>query len=610
MKKIIFILLSLLFVTTPLFAQNAEKKNSKPQTFEVKKFEFDQTDISATEMSKTFKKDKDKKLMAIIKVTATNYNDTIGLYKFNFGSQICETVKVDDELWVYVQYGAKRVSIMRNGFKTLKDYSLGQTLQQGKVYRMEISALFAGENVKKELKRDPYLEFKITPLDAIETARIKYKKNTDDAKWEYWETEFDEDGRTSEKFPRGIYFYEVEAEGYRKSEGTIELVDKNLGEDNTYTAEVFLHSKEINVEVFADENAEIYVDNTKVGIGEWFGKLEDGEHTVEARRANHRSISRTVKIDNRRALPVRFPVLQPIFGGLSIVGEPIGATVKIDGEPYDTISFRTDSLIIGKHFVEVFKPGYQPESFFVDINEGEMCKKEVALHSIAQVTIVTEPADAIVYINDAEVGYTPYSTTLLSGDYKLQLVKKGFHKYKKVVNFNPENQDLNYKFKPQYQKKSTAYLELAVQAGSFDAARASFGFYAHNFNVELFGNYGLFSEPISSYTKPEKCDLGAMGFGGRLGFGVVLGRFFRITPQVGAGYLILNGNGINTSAITASGALRCEFAYSKSLGFSFTPEYTHLLEHEETFGELSSLFPKVAGWGKGMSYRLGVYLFF
>ena len=612
MRFKITVLLMLFFSFVPLLAQDAGQPSGKLLKFSVSDFYMDQSDMSATDMTNTYKKDKDKRLMAIIKVKTKNSDDPVDAYKFNFGSNYHEVVKVENELWVYVQYGAKRVTIMRSGYETLKDHSMGVTLQSGKVYRMELSAIKEGEKVKKKLLRDPIVLFKVVPVAATKNARIKYRKNTPDAAWSTISS-FDEEGMANKKLPRGSYVYEVEAEGYRKSDGFLELTDF---EGQTYTQEITLHSSNINIEVFADEDAEIYVDDNRMGVGEWFGKLEDGEHVVEVRKERHRTISRTVQIDNRRLLPLKFPALEPIFGTLSITGSPVGALVTIDGEPYDSIPCKIDSLIIGTHKVEITKSGYNPESFYVEIAEEEHVRKEIELKSIAAVTISTKPQDAIIYINGKEVGKTPYTATFISGEYDLKLTKKKYCDYKSRVTFDPSHTQFDFALKRIYQKRSCFYMEAAAYMNglAFGGANATMGFYAGHFNLEGYGMYGFETETVYVNTTdgsdPASCTLSPIGFGGRIGGGIIFGRRFRITPQAGAGYLIVSGAGITTGAVTVSGSLRCEFALARWVGINITPEYSCAVSKNPLYSDLEAISPIVKSWGTGFKIRMGLSLSF
>lgn len=612
MRFKITVFLLLLFSVAPLFAQDAGQPGGKLLKFSVSDFYMDQSDMSATDMTNTYKKDKDKRLMAIIKVKAKNSDDAVDAYKFNFGSNYHEVVKVENELWVYVQYGAKRVTIMRSGYESLKDHSLGVTLQSGKVYKMELSALKEGEKVKKKLLRDPIVLFKVVPVAATKNARIKYRMNTPDAKWTTI-TSFDSEGMANKKLPRGSYVYEVEAEGYRKSDGFLELTDF---EGQTYTQEVTLHSNNVNVEVFTDDGAEIYVDGNKIGTSEWFGKLEDGEHVVEVRKERYRTITKTVQVDNRRLLPVKFPPLEPIVGALSITGSPKGALVTIDDEPYDSIPCKIDSLIIGSHKIEISKTGYNPESFYVDIAENEHVEKNIELKSVADITITTKPQDAIIYINGKEVGKTPYTATFISGEYELKLTKKKYRDYKTRVTFDPSNTQFDYTLKRIYQKKSCFYMEAAafMNGLTFGGANATMGFYAGYFNLEGYGMYGLESETIyinsADGSNPESCYLSPIGFGGRIGGGIILGRRFRITPQVGGGYLLVTGDGMTTGAITALGSVRFEFALARWVGISIAPEYSYAVLKNPLYTELEAISPVVKSWGTGLKVRVGLSMSF
>ena len=74
MRFKITVFLLLFFSVAPLFAQSAGQPGGKLLKFSVSDFYMDQSDLSASDMSNTYKKDRDRRLMAIIKVKTKKKN--------------------------------------------------------------------------------------------------------------------------------------------------------------------------------------------------------------------------------------------------------------------------------------------------------------------------------------------------------------------------------------------------------------------------------------------------------------------------------------------------------------------------------------------------------
>ena len=103
---------------------------------------FRVTDFAADPFDLTARNDQYKKvdgsgsLYAIIKVSG----DDLKEYNFNFGNMNHEVTEHDGLLWIYVQKNTKRVTIRRNGYAPLLNYDLQTTVEEGKTYRMKLSA--------------------------------------------------------------------------------------------------------------------------------------------------------------------------------------------------------------------------------------------------------------------------------------------------------------------------------------------------------------------------------------------------------------------------------------------------------------------------------------
>ena len=119
MKKQIILLLLFICCSVTAFAQQELE-------FSVADFAEKPFDTSATD-ARYKVVDGNGSLFSIIKLVAATPNDDLRAYSFDFG--LCESrVKsVDGEVWVYVQRNAMRVTIRREGYKTLK-YELNSTV--------------------------------------------------------------------------------------------------------------------------------------------------------------------------------------------------------------------------------------------------------------------------------------------------------------------------------------------------------------------------------------------------------------------------------------------------------------------------------------------------
>ncbi|MGA2507302.1 MAG: PEGA domain-containing protein [Chitinispirillaceae bacterium] len=117
-----------------------------------------------------------------------------------------------------------------------------------------------------------------------------------------------------------------------------------------------------------------------------------------------------------------------MYGTLSVVTTPSGATLFINGQSSGTTPFRSDKLATGSYRLRLEMAGYEPMEGSVILNAGEPIaieKKMVSLYGI--LSLATTPAGAAVIINGKQYGTTPYrNDKLLSGAYSLRLELPGY----------------------------------------------------------------------------------------------------------------------------------------------------------------------------------------
>ena len=112
LRRIALLFLLLLFAALPVAAQQKQK-------FHIESFGENSFDMSAREKP-TSRDDGTGKLYAIIKVRSTAPDDDLKAYNLDF-DYLKDVQEVHDGiLWVYVQYGAKTVTIKRDGFYTIE----------------------------------------------------------------------------------------------------------------------------------------------------------------------------------------------------------------------------------------------------------------------------------------------------------------------------------------------------------------------------------------------------------------------------------------------------------------------------------------------------------
>lgn len=588
-KQLLFCLWMVLSLSyTFAFAQQKQK-------FSIVSFEQDSFDLSAKD--KQYEKvDGSGARYAIIKVTSTNPDDNLGEYRFNFGNLRSSTVEKDGVLWVYVQKNAKMVTISRNGYATVNKYDLQTTIEAGKNYKMQLSS--AGKVVYTQM-----VQFNVKPLDT--KAVIMIKSSNKDAQEELFGT-VDATGAAAKSLEYGVYTYKVVSDNYHTTEGRITLNDKS----KTYVETVTLRPNFSEMTFTVDADADIYINNEKKGTRTWRGTLKAGNYQVECRQANHRTSTQYISVadNDNRAIKLNAP--EPIEGTIAITSVPLGANITIDGRDYGQTPRNID-IIVGQHDIILSKADYQSKRQSVEVRENQTSNVNMTLGNYAKMTISSKPNGADLYIDGKYVGETPYTTDIASGDYTIKLTHNKYHNFEKRVHLDSSNPNISYTLVGQMYQPSQMYIEAIGQFGMANGVGANIGGHFKNFNAEVSYTKILGSEQFYyNSTSSTSLDVSGYSIGAKVGYGIIVGPKLRVTPQVGAKMLYLNGQDNLSDDVCATIGCRVEYAIASHFGVSLTPEYSLAVSKDDTAKELTEVSSKIKGWLSGIYLRVGLNVYF
>lgn len=377
-----------------------------------------------------------------------------------------------------------------------------------------------------------------------------------------------------------------------------------------------LQSNFAETTIRVDGNAEIYIDGTLKGRGSWTGPLKAGVYNIECRLTNHVTSKKQITVKPNEAATFTIDKPKPIEGSLYVSSTPSGAQIYVDGTNMGLTPTMIEHVLIGSHRVLVRLVNHKDEEQMVNIREGETMNLNVKMSDIATMKFQSNPSGADLYIDGKWKGTTPYTEEMPSGDYDIKLTKRRCSTYHKKVHLDGSNPERTFKLPYQYQWKHQFYMQPMMQVGQYMGAGMAMGCYLGNFNLEGDFLYGLGSEKIwwnpvhSSYQKPRQDKIWSMYFGGKLGYGVIIGARWRITPQLGVGSILVNSDNAQGHALVGSFAVRGDVALTRHIGLVLSPEYRFALAKSETFNLLSAVSSKVKRWAQGINLGIGLNFYF
>lgn len=657
MKRLYWIITILLFIPNILSGQE----------FSVKSFYLAETDLTAMTPG-TQVNDQNGNPCALIKVESTDDD-----FMFEVGILgIRERKRNGAEIWLYVPYGIRKLTVNHPKLGVIRDYPL-PPIDKGRTYILKFNGVvntrISDPNKKQKLILQVHPDTARVEINGIhmDTKNGAMEKELSFGIWELkvgasryhafeqlieindtlnphrfdirlkpqfgWlringtgdETlTIDEEPYTLSQarnleLMSGHYQIRMTKPLHKPFERTIEITDSTVF---NLTPEFEVNYKEVDLRV--PGNADIYIDSAKVGSGEWKGKLEYGEHVIECRKDSHRSTSMTIEVEPMTLSPIMLEAPVPIMGILNVPAAPAAAEVYVDGKLVGRTPCSVE-VLIGSRTVEVKKSGFVPSTSKVTIKEGETTNLNIKLSDILPVTIKSLPS-ANVQIDGRTYGKTPYTTALAKGEHQLVLKARGYYDMKKTFNVNEAGKVYSYKLKRRYFYPGSFYFGGEYQAIGYSAVKGTMGFCVKNFNVEGGFTYGfkssetIYWNDLDKLTKPDGYQYTPMYGSLKLGYAFTLGSRLRVIPQAGAGLLMLKGEkvepGSNTknidkgSCIPFNASMRFDIALAPHFAITLVPNYLIPIYSCELYEKVSNASSTINSYGSGLSGTAGLSIFF
>ena len=185
----------------------------------------------------------------------------------------------------------------------------------------------------------------------------------------------------------GTHHVRIVKEMYHTLDTTITIED---GKELNYTPT--LSADFATVTIDAGKDCDIYVNDARMGVSPWTGRLATGTYIFEARKDGCRSTLHTQSIS---AMPAKqsykLNAPTPIMGMLNIVSTPAMAEIYVDGVLVGETPLM-HNLIIGSHTIELRKQGFKDYKQSIRVEENNI---------VDVVAIMTEHKDE-TYVETAK----------------------------------------------------------------------------------------------------------------------------------------------------------------------------------------------------------------
>ncbi len=176
--------------------------------------------------------------------------------------------------------------------------------------------------------------------------------------------------------------------------------------------------------IMTNPKADIYIDGQLEGNHVFNGRLDAGTHVIEAKKEGHKTETRIVLIKKGEEYREMF-VLNAIYGGLSILSNPTGATIFLDDEEIGITPKIMKEMSIGEHKLRLEKNGFAPFETDVTIEEDRTFYVEGTL--VKGIQLSTSPSEAKIFVDGNFIGTSPQVLmNLTHGKHILKIQKEGY----------------------------------------------------------------------------------------------------------------------------------------------------------------------------------------
>ena len=481
----------------------------------VKSFERKENDLTARTYAP--KKDQNGDVCAIIKVVTTH----TGFTWDSDGLGIVAAEPKTGEYWIYVPYGARRLTIQHPQLGILRDYTYPLPIEKSTVYILELTTAKVTTVVETEQIASQWLVINSDPsgadiyIDEKPANQTPYQNELPIGKHTYnlsrdlylptaGVVDLTADKKATLNVTMKPDFGTLKITTSPESGATVSIDGQPTGKVTPCTLEqvksgehtlairlnmyqtatqkitmqaggnlnlpVVLAPTFAGVTVTTSPSSDIYIAGERKGNGTWEGRLLPGIYNFEARKEKYTSATEKREVISGQPLTVN---LQPVAktGTLKVMTTPTDATITLGGANKGTAPATLRDLLVGDYILTLSLPGYATATKTVTIAEGETAQVTETLVNGRAVTVASEPAGAALSIDGNQVGQTPYSGSLTFGNHTLQ-IQQGDKKAEKAVSISQTGGETSFSlsFGPQSFTETVngASIEMvAIKGGTF-----------------------------------------------------------------------------------------------------------------------------------------------
>lgn len=579
------------------------------------------------------RKDLNGKPCALIKVQ-------VALRDVQFeGSVIGKPVYMTGEYWVYVPQGRQTLIIKHPEYLPMEiKLPYGDEVKElrgDRVYKLVLVLPNASPTPVATESTGGGIMLKVEPLNA---------KVTIDG----IEKTVSENGSCLAMLSDGEHEYTVSAEGYATKSETFTVNSQPIERSVKLERDIAILS--IGTDI---DDAEIIINGERKGKNRWMGQLTSGPVEISIVKTGYKPYRQTIslKTNENKVIRITQKDLEVTTGSLRVSCNVEGASVYVDNEYKGTTPGEFRRIPTGKHRLKVTKNGYDNYTADVEIPENRFANVDATLKEGANIAKQREEEKKRTIREEAEKRKAEQKEAERKAKEEAKAKKEAERKAREEAERKANVSSKNHSayIPPTINEKTTTenkvsgnvtnrvprpkravpdndvvsgiYIEPSYQLISYSGYGIEVGAFISNFNLEAQYLIGAStSNTIYWYNadglKNGTCEYGSNRLAFRAGYRIPLGSKLDLTPQLGAGILMVSAKGGKSEINDKSNAgsllvsARMTLSLTKNIQLAITPEYSLAVSKGKVYEQAAQVSSTMKSWADGINLRVGVSIFF
>jgi len=357
--------------------------------------------------------------LVIISTAITNVLINSALTPVNY-------VQKTGEVWVYLSAGDNYLKFEKTGYASLR-YTFPLTLQKNMVYTLRLSSKAAFASADADLAQ-------LTV--SINEAEVFISKDNGAPL-------LNQENIAVFKLPKGEHTFRFTKAGFGDETKKISITKDDTIRVTLKPGVTTTKNKLPGYISITSEpsGAEVYINDQRLGVTPFTTDLTAGEHNLRLQKLMYESYQGTFTLSEKESKEIPLIKLKPMYGFYSVTTNPSGAKVYLDNKAVGIAPITKTRIESGTHSlrIETTDKLYHPHEEQLTVKNGDELNLKVdLLPAFGRLTVKSIPeSGAKVYLDDKEVGTTPYDNAQQSsGRYLLKVEKElwnGFEDYIDVL---------------------------------------------------------------------------------------------------------------------------------------------------------------------------------